>query len=71
MGPSTGTSGAVREFIRWMCRPGIAQQGLDPFTGNNYFNEITGALIGAGFTVLPLDRGIRTLRVPLRSADEP
>jgi len=53
-GNSTGTSGAVREFTRWLCRPSAADQQADPFSGSNYFSEITGAVASSGFTVVPV-----------------
>ncbi len=52
-GATTGPGGAVREFMRFICRQSAAQQGLDPYTGNNQFLGITSAINGAGFTVLP------------------
>jgi ABC-type phosphate transport system substrate-binding protein len=52
-GGSSGTSGAVREFTRWLCRPSGAQQTLDPYTGTNYNSAITTALSKAGFTTVP------------------
>ena len=52
-GGTTGPSGAVREFTRFICRQNATQQGLDPFTGKNYDAEITGAIVGAGFTIVP------------------
>ena len=57
-GNSTGTSGAVREFTRWLCRPSAADQQNDPYTGTNYFSSITGAIGSSGFTVVPI--GLRT-----------
>jgi len=52
-GPATGARGAVREFTRFLCRVSAAQHGLNPYTGNNNFNEITSAINSAGFTVVP------------------
>jgi hypothetical protein len=52
-GPSGGIGGAVRELTRFVCRASSAQEGLDPYTGTNFFTEITGAINGAGFTVVP------------------
>ena len=57
-GGSSGTSGAVREYTRFICRGSATQQGLDPFTGTNFFSEITTAVNNAGFTVVPV--GLRT-----------
>ena len=52
-GASSGPGGAVREFTRWLCRSGAAQQGLDPYTGKNYDTLISSAITGAGFTIVP------------------
>ena len=52
-GGTSGTSGAIREFTRWICRIGTTQEANDPFTGRNYFLEIKGAINGAGFTITP------------------
>jgi ABC-type phosphate transport system substrate-binding protein len=52
-GGTTGTSGAVREFTRFLCRPSAAQQQVDPFSGTSYFTEISGAVASSGFTVVP------------------
>jgi hypothetical protein len=52
-GGTSGTSGAVREYTRWLCRVSTAQHGLDPFTGTSFFSEITTAINNAGFTVVP------------------
>jgi hypothetical protein len=57
-GASTGPGGAVREFVRWLCRANGTQQGKDPFTGVNYDGEITSAIQGAGFALVPA--GFRT-----------
>jgi hypothetical protein len=51
-GGTGGVSGAVREYTRFLCRPGTAQQGVDPFTGLNFDTEITGAINAAGFTTI-------------------
>jgi ABC-type phosphate transport system substrate-binding protein len=55
VGGTSGVSGAVREFTRFLCRPstGGAGQQSDPFTGVNYDTEITGALASSGFTTVP------------------
>ena len=52
-GATNGVRGAVREFTRFLCRASTAQHGLNPYTGNNNFNEITSAINTAGFTVVP------------------
>jgi hypothetical protein len=52
-GGTGAVSGGVREFTRWMCRIGTTQHQNDPFTGRNYFQEIKGAINGAGFTIAP------------------
>ena len=52
-GATSGPGGAVREFTRWLCRNSAALQGVDPFSGINEFLNITGAINGAGFTVVP------------------
>jgi hypothetical protein len=52
-GGTTGVSGAVREYTRFLCRQSAAQQGLNPYTGINNFSEITTRLNNAGFTVVP------------------
>jgi ABC-type phosphate transport system substrate-binding protein len=53
-GAQGGTSGAVREFVRFICRSSTAQFGLDPYTGKNYLSEINGALTASGFTTIPV-----------------
>jgi ABC-type phosphate transport system substrate-binding protein len=53
VGGSSGVTGAVREFTRWLCRPGPSVQQNDPITGVNYDSEITGALSASGFTTVP------------------
>jgi ABC-type phosphate transport system substrate-binding protein len=52
-GGTSGVSGGIREFTRWLCRVGGTQYPNDPFTGRNYFQEIKGAINGAGFTIAP------------------
>ncbi len=52
-GGSSGISGAVREYTRFICRGSALQQGFDPYTGTNLFSEITTAINNAGFTVVP------------------
>jgi ABC-type phosphate transport system substrate-binding protein len=56
-GGTTGTSGAVRELTRFMCRnvatgPTL-QQGKDPLTGVSFLNAIQGAIAASGFTLPP------------------
>ncbi len=53
-GASSGPSGAVREYTRFLCRASAAQQGFDPFTGVNLFSAETGALNKNGFTTVPV-----------------
>jgi ABC-type phosphate transport system substrate-binding protein len=48
-----GVGGAVREYTRWLCRPGTAQHAVDTFTGASLFSEITSAINSAGFTTVP------------------
>ncbi|MCU1454092.1 MAG: ABC-type phosphate transport system, periplasmic component [Acidimicrobiales bacterium] len=52
-GGTSGISGAVREFTRFICRSGSVAHATDPYTGNNYAGEITAAVNNAGFTVTP------------------
>jgi ABC-type phosphate transport system substrate-binding protein len=52
-GGTSGVSGSVREFTRWLCRPDASHQQVNPYTGVNYFADITGALASSGFTVVP------------------
>jgi ABC-type phosphate transport system substrate-binding protein len=52
-GPTSGNGGAIREFTRWLCRQNANQQGTDPYTGLNYFGEISTAINNAGFTLVP------------------
>jgi ABC-type phosphate transport system substrate-binding protein len=52
-GASGGTAGAVREFTRWLCRSSATAHATDPYTGTNYFSEITTAINKAGFTIVP------------------
>jgi hypothetical protein len=55
VGGSSGVSGAVREFTRFLCRPstGGTGQQADPITGVNYDTEITADLGASGFTAVP------------------
>src|SRR5262249_36384113 len=52
-GGLSGVGGAVRELTRWLCRANANQETLDPFTGVNYFTEITSAINATGFTTVP------------------
>ena len=47
-----GTSGAIREFIRFMCRSAAQNVAKDPFTGLSEDASITKVLSGNNFTVL-------------------
>jgi ABC-type phosphate transport system substrate-binding protein len=47
-----GTSGAIREFIRFMCRTAQQNVGKDPYTGLTFDASITKVLNGNAFTVL-------------------
>jgi hypothetical protein len=51
-GGTSGTSGAVREFTRALCRQTATQQGTDPYTGTNFNTGFTSAIQGAGFTTI-------------------
>jgi ABC-type phosphate transport system substrate-binding protein len=53
-GGTGGLSGAVREFVRFVCRNSAAQYPLDPYTGKNYSAEVSGAFTASGFTTIPL-----------------
>jgi PBP superfamily domain len=57
-GATSGNAGAVREYTRWLCRVSAAQQGIDTYTGTNFFSGETAAINKAGFTVVPV--GLRT-----------
>jgi hypothetical protein len=52
-GGTSGISGAVREFTRFLCRTGAAQQTVDTLTGTSLATEITAAVKGDGFTAVP------------------
>ena len=52
-GAANGQTGAVREFLRFLCRPRTIS-GTDPFTGSNNSAEINGGIIGAGFQTIPI-----------------
>jgi ABC-type phosphate transport system substrate-binding protein len=53
-GGTSGPSGAVREYTRFICRLSAAQQGKNPFTDVNLFSEVTGALNKSGFVTVPV-----------------
>jgi ABC-type phosphate transport system substrate-binding protein len=55
-GATSGVGGAVREFTRWICRPNAAAHKVDPFSGTNYFSEITTGINKAGFTTIATSR---------------
>jgi hypothetical protein len=59
VGQTSGISGAVREYTRFMCRtnndpnfPTNVEQGLDPLTGTSYDTLLSNAITAAGFTTL-------------------
>jgi len=52
-GGTSGISGAVREFTRFLCRQGQGQQTKDTLTGTNLFTEIGSAISADGFTRVP------------------
>jgi ABC-type phosphate transport system substrate-binding protein len=53
-GSTSGPTGAVREYTRFICRVSAAQQGKNPFTDVNLFSEVTGALNKSGYVTVPL-----------------
>jgi len=53
LGGSSGISGAVREFTRFLCRPSTDQYPNDTLTGTNLFTEIQGAVKADGFVTIP------------------
>jgi ABC-type phosphate transport system substrate-binding protein len=53
-GANTGVGGAVREFVRFICRGSAAQEPTDPYTGKSDFTEITSALSASGFEPVPV-----------------
>lgn len=53
IGGTSGTSGAVREFTRFLCRPTVSQHTTDPYTGVNNFLGITSAITKAGYQNVP------------------
>lgn len=55
-GATSGAAGAIREFTRWICRPNAADHKIDPFSGTNYFSEITTGINKAGFTTIANSR---------------
>lgn len=55
--PSAGKSGAIRQYVQWLCRLSTAQHTTDSVTGVNYKTEINSALGLEGFQpVLGTDR---------------
>lgn len=60
-GATSGSAAAVREFVRFICRTSAAQQATDPFTGTNYFTEVTSALNHNGFFRPPLQNATNAL----------
>jgi hypothetical protein len=50
---SGGTSGAVREYTRFLCRLNGTQQTVNPISGNNFDTDITSAIKAAGFQIVP------------------
>jgi hypothetical protein len=54
MGANTGVGGAVREFVRFVCRDSNAQEPTDPYTGKNELTEITAATAASGFEPVPV-----------------
>jgi ABC-type phosphate transport system substrate-binding protein len=53
-GANTGVGGAVREFVRFLCRDSAAQEPTDPYTGKNELTEITAATTASGFEPIPV-----------------
>jgi hypothetical protein len=53
-GATSGKGGATREFIRFLCRKGATAQPTDPYTGVNLSSEITQAVNGSGFSIIPV-----------------
>lgn len=48
-----GSGGAVREYMRWMCKT-QADHTLNGDTGVNYFLDIENAIVNAGFISVPV-----------------
>jgi hypothetical protein len=47
-----GTSGSIREFIRFLCRTSAQNVGKDPYTGKTWDAEISTVYAGNNFTAL-------------------
>ena len=56
---TTGSSGAVREFTRWLCRSSTDATGTNPFNGDSWSTDIASGIHSAGFQLVPT-----TLRSP-------
>jgi hypothetical protein len=69
-GASGGSGGAVREFVRFVCRltTGTTQQSNDPFNNKNYTTEITSALQANGFIRVPAQNASNGLSQGYQSA---
>jgi hypothetical protein len=71
-GAPGGSAGAVREFIRFVCRNLTTQQTLDGFSksnaGTNFLTEITTALSNNGFLVPPLQSATHGLTTGFQTA---
>jgi ABC-type phosphate transport system substrate-binding protein len=52
-GATSGVGGAVREFIRFVCRTSTEGAPTDPYTGKSYTTEIASAISNSGFTLPP------------------
>jgi len=50
LGAGSGKGGAVREFVRFLCRTSSEADPIDPFTGVDYASEISSVISGSGFT---------------------
>lgn len=53
-GANTGVGGAVREFVRFLCRDKDSQEPTDPYTGKNELTEINAAKAASGFEPVPV-----------------
>jgi ABC-type phosphate transport system substrate-binding protein len=53
-GATAGRGGAVREFIRFLCRKTASLEPTDPYTGANTLSEIGTDIAASGFTTLPV-----------------
>jgi len=58
-GGTTGKSGAVREFVRFLCRTkaesfsGTTPTPADPYTGISDYTDVGSVISGSGFTLIP------------------